>query len=339
MTEVTVVQPIASVAPAAPRRTAWGAIFAGVAIALGTMILLELLGLGIGLATIDPASGDTPSGTTLGIGAAVWWLAVTVIALFAGGWVAGRLGGFARRENGALHGLVVWGLATVLMFTLALSAVGRLVGGAFGALGSAVEATGGAVAEVAGGAASGAGGALARGEGPSFEGIRDQALALLRGDGPDDVRGEPREASAPRQGETAAGDEQLLDSLQRTIRGEATREDRDQLADELAARTGTTREEAQQRIDRWTAEYQDTRRRAGETLEHAKEKGAEAVETTANALSMAAWWSFLALLLGGVAAAFGGRAGAQGRDDLDEVGRELGGEAARGTAGAGTPRR
>lgn len=337
MTDVTVIQPFASTSPAAPRRTAWGAIFAGVAIALGTMILLELLGLGIGLATIDPASGDMPSGTTLGIGAAVWWLLATVIALFAGGWVTGRLGGFARRENGTLHGLVVWGLATVLMFTLTLSALGRVVGGAFGALGSAVEATGGVVAEVAGGAAGGAVGALERGDVPSFEEIRSQALALLRDDGPDGVRGEPREASAPRQGGTAAGDEELLDSLQKTLQGEASRADRDRLADELAARTNTSREEAQRRIDRWTTEYQGTRRQAGEMLDQAKKTGAEAVESTASALSMAAWWSFLALLLGGVAAGFGGRAGTRGRDEFDDG--DLGAGATRGATGAETVRR
>ena len=40
-------------------RVAWGAIFAGVVVALIVQVMLTMLGVGIGMATLDPASGDT----------------------------------------------------------------------------------------------------------------------------------------------------------------------------------------------------------------------------------------------------------------------------------------
>ena len=52
-------------------RISWGAIFAGAIIALATQLVLTLIGTAVGLATLNPATGQNPSGTTLGIGAGV----------------------------------------------------------------------------------------------------------------------------------------------------------------------------------------------------------------------------------------------------------------------------
>ena len=41
-------------------RVAWGAIFAGVVVALVVQVLLTMLGVGIGMATLDPAAATTP---------------------------------------------------------------------------------------------------------------------------------------------------------------------------------------------------------------------------------------------------------------------------------------
>jgi len=43
---------------AAYNKVSWGAIFAGVAIALAVQFLLNLLGVGIGAAVLDPATSD-----------------------------------------------------------------------------------------------------------------------------------------------------------------------------------------------------------------------------------------------------------------------------------------
>src|SRR5256714_12650325 len=86
-------------------RISWGAIFAGAIIALATQLLLTLIGTAVGLATLNPATGQNPSSTTLGIGAVIWLVISSLLSLFLGGYVAGRLGG---TFNGWLHGLATW---------------------------------------------------------------------------------------------------------------------------------------------------------------------------------------------------------------------------------------
>ena len=110
-------------------RISWGAVFAGAIIALATQIVLALIGVAIGLATLDPASGDSPTGTALGAGAAIWLVLSSLISLFLGGFIAARLAG---KVNGWLHGLTTWGTLTLLMLMLLTTAAGQLIGAASG---------------------------------------------------------------------------------------------------------------------------------------------------------------------------------------------------------------
>ncbi|MCE4226670.1 PhnA-like protein, partial [Methylobacterium sp. C25] len=71
----------------------WGAIFAGVFIALILQLILNLLGLGLGLTSISATEGTNPSASTVGIGAGLWWVISGIIAAAAGGYTAGRLSG------------------------------------------------------------------------------------------------------------------------------------------------------------------------------------------------------------------------------------------------------
>ena len=43
------------------RRVSWGAVFGGVALSLITQFLLSMLGIGIGVATLDPGTNDNPT--------------------------------------------------------------------------------------------------------------------------------------------------------------------------------------------------------------------------------------------------------------------------------------
>ena len=74
------------------RRISWGAIFAGAFVTMAVFLTLQLLGAGIGASAIDLTGTGTPVARSLGIGAAIWWFIMGLIALFIGGWVAGRLG-------------------------------------------------------------------------------------------------------------------------------------------------------------------------------------------------------------------------------------------------------
>ncbi|HYG99715.1 MAG TPA: hypothetical protein VD837_11335 [Terriglobales bacterium] len=113
-------------APAALKRVSWGAIIAGVVAVLAIQILLSLLGIGIGAVAFDPTQ-DRPS--SFGIGAAIWWVISGLIALFVGGYIAGRLAGIPRRGDGMVHGFLTWSLATLVTFYLLTTTVGALVGG------------------------------------------------------------------------------------------------------------------------------------------------------------------------------------------------------------------
>ena len=84
------------------KRVSWAAVFAGVILALGLQLLLSLLGAGIGMSTVDPIQRETPSATTLGLSAGIWWAISSLIALYIGGWVAGHLAGIPRRVDGVI---------------------------------------------------------------------------------------------------------------------------------------------------------------------------------------------------------------------------------------------
>ena len=102
---------------------------AGAIIALATQIVLTLIGVAIGLATLNPATGDSPTGSALGAGAGIWLVLSSLISLFLGGFIAARLAG---KVNGWLHGLTTWGTLTLLMLMLLTTAAGQLIGTASG---------------------------------------------------------------------------------------------------------------------------------------------------------------------------------------------------------------
>ena len=119
------------------KRVSWGAIFGGTFISLAIMVLLGSLGIAIGATTIDPATGETPSARAFGIGAGIWWIGSSMLALFGGGWAAGRLAGPRRPLESTLHGLVTWSFTTTIAVALMTTAVGSMVSGAMRVLGTA----------------------------------------------------------------------------------------------------------------------------------------------------------------------------------------------------------
>ena len=96
-----------SVAPNYIRRISWGAIFAGLIVTLVCQILLTMLGVAIGAATIEPIQEQKPL-EGLGTGAALWWItpftpataalmsAVIVLMGFLGGLVMSAI----KRDRG-----------------------------------------------------------------------------------------------------------------------------------------------------------------------------------------------------------------------------------------------
>lgn len=278
--------------PVAGRRLSWGAVIAGVIIILIVQFLLSLLGVGIGASTIDPTQhGGTPEASSFGIGAGLWWVICSLIAVFAGAWVAGRLASMPDRTDGMLHGLVAWGLSMLLLIYLLTTAVSSLVGGAFSVVGSALQAAGQS-AQAVGGAASGA--------------AQSPLLAPFQRDFQQMVNSARQQAQeSGQQIQQVANDEQVRSVVQKAVTagpGSLSEADRQAAIDALARHTNMSRPEAEQRLAQWQQTYQET-----------KEQALQTAEATADTVAKASLWSFIALLLGAAVAAFGGMLGAPRR--------------------------
>ena len=150
--------------PALLSRVSWGAILAGAVVALGLLILLGMLGTAIGFRAIDPQQGAAFDG--VGIGAGIWWIVTSILALAVGGYVAGHLSGMPDKSAATAHGASVWGLVTLVMLWLAASTLGFAANTAAGAASTA--------ARVASSAASTAGSAVLTPGGISREEAQQQ---------------------------------------------------------------------------------------------------------------------------------------------------------------------
>ena len=115
------------------QRIRWSAVIAGLFIAVGTQVLLGLLGAAIGLTAIDASDARPLAG--LGLGAGIYMAVASLVALFVGGYAAAKLSGSIRRVDGVLSGVLTW--ATSLVVTLFL--LGGLAGGAAGAFSNMVR--------------------------------------------------------------------------------------------------------------------------------------------------------------------------------------------------------
>lgn len=122
------------VSPSYVHRISWGAIFAGVVMAVVTQFMLSLLGAGVGLT----AAGPGASAAGFGIGAAVWWSVSALVAMYIGGWFAARMAAVPTVSEGVVHGILTWGVSTILSLYILTSAIGGLIGGTIGMVGPTV---------------------------------------------------------------------------------------------------------------------------------------------------------------------------------------------------------
>jgi hypothetical protein len=276
------------VTPAEDMRTvlinnvSWAAVLAGVVLSLVIQLLLNMLGVGIGAATINPMEAGNPSASSFSIGAGIWWLVSGIIAAFAGGIVAGRLSGRPKESTAGWHGLTTWALTTLVVFWLLTSAIGGLIGGAFGALGSAASSLG----KTASTAAQTAAPALANTTDP-FSGIEQQIREKTGGADPQ----ASRDAAVSAVRAAITGDQQQAQAA------------RDQAAQALAQSQNISVDQARDQV----AQYEQQYRAAAD---RAKQQAMEAADAATKIVSRAALFGFVALVLGGIAAWFGGRMGA-----------------------------
>lgn len=338
----------------------WAAVFAGAVVAAGLALLLTTFAAALGLGSI---SVGEDGGISFG------WLIVTalfvVISMVAANWLGGYIAGRMRRPIGSggrdevtvrdgMNGLAVWGIGMIVSAILATSVVTGGLKAAGSAAQSAVEATGAAVGgaaqgagQLAGGVISGAGqavGGLAQGAGqaagPALDDMLPQGLQsnpmdyitdrLLRADGqsPAVTLQQDAEANMTDSQRQISG---ILVNLVRT--GEISDPDRDYLRQQVAARTGLSqqevdqrvndavekakaiRAEAEQKVEEAKAKVEELKAQAQQQLDEAKTKAAEAAEQARHTAILSAFLLAASALLGAAAAYIAAVHGGRDRDD------------------------
>ncbi|HBA83881.1 MAG TPA: hypothetical protein DCZ95_07300 [Verrucomicrobia bacterium] len=271
------------------RPLSWGAIFAGVAVAMVIYMMLTLLGIGIGASTLDIQEGDVPSGKALGIGTVIWAFASALIALFTGSWVTGRFTYlYDHAMARALHGVVVWSLVYLISALIVTTTAGKIAGGAASMLGKGLSAAGQGVASV------GRGAAKAASENPQ------QAQGLLQNMG---INPEELLKNIVPAGQTNA--QEVATNLKEAATKFFSADSRDnqQARTDLVqalTKTGRSETEANQMVNRWEQTYQQ-----------AKEQAKEAADAAAKATAMAAFWAFITMVAGLIASIAGSLLGKQ----------------------------
>ncbi len=97
----------------------WGPVLGGTFAAISIMLVLTLLGVVVGLASVGP--GGVIS-STISTAWAIWSAISMIIALFFGGWLAARTSAFTGPFSGIVDGSLVW--ATTLLLALFLTGFG-----------------------------------------------------------------------------------------------------------------------------------------------------------------------------------------------------------------------
>jgi hypothetical protein len=266
-------------------RVSWGAVFAGAALALAAQLILNLLGIGVGASTFSPATGEGPSATSFSIGAATWWAVSGIIAAFVGGYTAGRLAGQPKESSGAWHGLTAWALATLVVIYLLTTAIGGIVGGAFQTLGTAASGTSQTLGSMAQTAVQATAPALSRAADPFSE-----------------IERSIRNATGA---DAAALRDAAVSAVRAALTGDPgqAQDARERAAQAIAKSQNVSMDEARAQVTRYEQQYR-------QVAEQAKQQAASAAEAAATATSRGALFGAIALILGAIAAWFGGRLGA-----------------------------
>ncbi len=262
-------------------KVSWGAVLAGVVVALASQLILNMVGVGIGAATLDPAAGAAanPSASSFSLGAGAWWLISGVIAALLGGIAAGRLSGQPKPDTAAWHGFTSWAVTTLVIFYLLTTALGGLLGGAYRTVANAAGSAGGAVSSVAQAAA------------PSLAGATDPFGSIERS---------IRDSSGGN--DPAALRDAAISAVRAALTGNAQQADeaRNRAADAIARAQNIPVDQARGQVQQYETQYR-------QTVDQARDQAARAADVAAKAVSSGALLAALGLILGGVAAWFGGR--------------------------------
>ena len=260
----------------------WPSIIAGAFVAASATLILVTLGSGIGLASISPWHNHGVTVTTFAVTGAIWLILTQWISAGLGGYIAGRLRtrwvGTHTHEvffRDTAHGLITWAVATVLLAAVLSSS-----------LMSSAGTAGRAVADVA---AAGTQGAMQSSGAPGSPVSGYSVDKLFRTTGA--AGGAPSTDPRLETGHIVAN--ALVD-------GKIPDADRAYLVDQVAARTGISKADAQTRVDGFIASVMQAQAKLKADADAARKAAAQT--SIFLALSM-----LIGAFIASVAAALGGR--------------------------------
>jgi hypothetical protein len=304
MSDTTIIEATPAVASG---RTpfSWSAAIAGAIAAAAVTFIIAALGSGIGLPFASPYSSGL-SATSLTVSAAVWLVMAQAIGFATGGYLAGRLrsplfdGAVGERTfRDAAQGFMVWAIGVFATVSIA-----GLIG--LYAAGTTAQVAAGLAAGFATNPASESAVASNKTTAPLVDYFVDAMFRPAPGNavanGQQRSAGETVGSAAPPQpalnGETRA---EVSRIMTRSIgQGQLDQGDKAYLAQLVSARTGLPADEAERRVT-------DTENKARESAKATADKAAKSG-------AYLAFWTFMSLLFGAVAATLAGMLGGQLRD-------------------------
>jgi hypothetical protein len=223
----------------------WGAILAGGFTAAAVSLIVVAFGIGAGLSVVSPWEGEGISATTASWSAGLFLVVVAMISSTFGGYITGRLRpGWddvnvdERFFRDTAHGFVTWAFATVLTVTVLAGAGTHLLAAASA---GAIPAAGAGAAQAANNNSS---------NGSSGDVYVDR---LLRAGPQTDGR-----TTGPATDQASTRAELLRIITPATLKGgDVSPDDRSYAARLIAARTGLSQADAEQRVNQTIAQAKD----------------------------------------------------------------------------------
>ncbi|HSK17801.1 MAG TPA: hypothetical protein VK912_01575 [Longimicrobiales bacterium] len=272
-------------------RLSWGAIVAGMLVATALHVVMALLGVAIGLDTWEPGERLDTLGGVLGI----WVVVSGVVALFVGGLTTGRLAGILTRGDGALHGMVLWSLSTLLAAWLVASGLTTVVGGAFGLVGRTTAAAAGGLTSTLGQAGSAA---LSGITGMDMAEVQGEVERLLEQTGDPALRPDTLAADIEAVGERATGpanNQDVAREIIATITERGGEVDREAVINVITARTDMSRPEAERVATRVETLVQNAMAQVSTAADTIGRRAEDLAGDASEAVAAASWWALLAL--------------------------------------------
>ncbi len=272
------------------RSPAWGAIMAGAVAGLATHFLLLMLCAAIGLGIAEPATDENPV-ASFGIGAAIAWTVSALISLFVGGWVAGRCAARVHSVSGAMHGFLVWCVATIAAGLMVAWGAGAVIGGTAQILSKGASA----LAQPAAGVAD-----LAK------QAVEENTTAISSM-----IDEATQNPAVQNSANGAAARREIGQAVRHLFRNGSDLRDPAARTETVQAltRAGLAEADANRMVDNWISGTERMRAQFEEAKAAAAAKAREVADKGADAMAKAEMWSFIGFVLGALAAAMGGRRG------------------------------